>query len=62
LDYRVQQFDKDFHIYLENLMKTSEKPVIVAGDLNVALDDIDVYDPVRMEGTACFTKEERESF
>lgn len=43
-------------------MKTSGKPVIVAGDLNVALEDIDVYDPKRMDGTACFTKEERESF
>lgn len=28
----------------------------------MALHDIDVYDPVRMEGSACFTKEERESF
>jgi exodeoxyribonuclease-3 len=36
--------------------------VVLAGDLNVALDEIDVYDPRRFEGHACFTDVERASF
>ena len=36
--------------------------MILAGDLNVAYEEIDLYDPKGLEGSACFTKEERESF
>jgi exonuclease III len=32
------------------------------GDLNVAHQEIDIYDPKGKEKYACFTKEERESF
>jgi exodeoxyribonuclease-3 len=38
------------------------KPVIVAGDLNVAHHEIDIYDPRGKDNAACFTKKERESF
>ena len=44
-------------------MKTEyKKPVIVAGDLNVAHHDIDIYDPNGKENAACFTKREKDSF
>ena len=42
LDYR-QQWDKDFRDYLASLRKN--KPVIVAGDLNVAHQPIDLARP-----------------
>lgn len=61
LSYRVDEWDFDFHNYLDNLRKHG-KPVIIAGDLNVAHHEIDVYDPKRMKGCACFTVEERDSF
>lgn len=38
------------------------KPVILAGDLNVAHQDLDIYDPKRNEQMACFTPPERQSF
>jgi len=38
------------------------KPVIVVGDMNVAHQEIDIYDPKRNENMACFTPEERQSF
>ena len=38
------------------------KPVIVAGDLNVAHHEIDIYDPRGKDNAACFTKRERDSF
>ena len=60
LQYRVNEWDADFFKHLNSLK--GAKPVIVAGDLNVALHDLDVYDPIRMQGCACFTEEERDSF
>ena len=62
LDYRVTEWDVDFHDHLYRLKQEKHKPVILAGDLNVAHNEIDVYDPVRMDGCACFTEEERSSF
>jgi exonuclease III len=62
LDYRVNEWDKDFHQYLCKLKEVRKKPIILAGDLNVAHHEIDLYDPVRMDGCACFTEEERNSF
>ena len=41
LEYRIYQWDVDFMKYLKGLEKT--KPVIVAGDLNVAHHEIDIY-------------------
>ena len=40
----------------------SGKPVVISGDLNVALDPIDVYNHFEVEGTSGYTIEERESF
>jgi len=60
LDYRVNNWDKCLQSFVKNL--ASQKHLILTGDLNVAHHEIDVYAPKRMEGGACFTKEERESF
>jgi exodeoxyribonuclease-3 len=43
-------------------LKEKNKPVILAGDLNVAHNDIDIYDPNGKSGIPCFTPEERKSF
>ncbi len=45
--------------YIENLQKKYEK-IIVLGDMNVALEDIDVYNPKVFEGRVGFLKSEKE--
>jgi len=60
LDYRCKEWEPDFRAYLRNLQQ--KKPVILAGDLNVAQHNFDVYDPVRCRGKSCFTDEERAEF
>jgi len=60
-EYRIDEWDLDFRGYLKNL-EILGKPVIVVGDMNVAHQEIDIYDPKRNENMACFTPEERQSF
>lgn len=60
-DYRTDEWDLDFRCYIKSL-EQSGKPVILIGDLNVAHQEIDIYDPKRNENMACFTPEERQSF
>lgn len=60
INYRCNEWEPDFRAYLRNLQQ--KKPVILAGDLNVAQHNFDVYDPVRIRGTPCFTDEERAEF
>ena len=60
LDYRVEEWDKDFFDYINSLK--AKKDIILAGDLNVARDDIDIYETKGHERVAGFTKEEKESF
>ena len=60
LEYRVNQWDKDFFEYIEGLKK--KKDVILCGDLNVAHKDIDIYDVKDKNSSAGFTKKEKESF
>ena len=62
LSYRIEQWDADFHAYLKRLEKEKGKPVILAGDLNVAHHEIDLYDPKGKEKVPGYTPEERESF
>lgn len=45
-----------------DLEKEKKKPVILTGDLNVAPDVIDVYDPKGKDKISGFTPEERKSF
>ncbi len=60
-DYRCNEWDLDFRAYLKDLERRG-KPVILCGDMNVAHQEIDIFDPKRNEKMACFTKEERQSF
>lgn len=56
LDYRMK-WEDDFLTYLKGLEKT--KPVIYAGDLNVARLEIDLKNPGTNRRNAGFTDEER---
>jgi exodeoxyribonuclease III len=60
LEYRTKVWDPDFRTFVGDLKR--RKPTIIAGDLNVAHQDIDVYDPHGKERYACFTPEERGNF
>lgn len=57
LDYRMK-WEDDFRAYLLGL--SSEKPVIVCGDMNVAHEEIDIKNPKTNRRNAGFTDEERE--
>lgn len=59
LDYR-QQWDRDFLTYVRKLEKS--KPVIFAGDLNVAHAEIDLARPKQNRKNAGFSEEERAGF
>lgn len=60
LDYRIDKWDQSFFQIL-NLIKQNG-PTIWMGDINVALDNIDVSSPKVMSNWAGFTPEERSSF
>ncbi len=60
LDYRHNEWDKDFLSFLLGLNKI--KPVIVCGDLNVAPEEIDLTNPKTNRMNAGFTDEERDGF
>lgn len=59
LDYRMK-WEDDFLAYIKFLEET--KPVIYAGDLNVAHQEIDLKNPKTNRKNAGFTDEEREKF
>ena len=61
LDYRVNEWDVDFSEFLDGL-RAKNKTVIVAGDLNVAHNAIDIYDAKGKDKIAGFTPRERKSF
>ncbi len=60
LNYRVNEWDKAFFEYLNKLKQ--KKDIIICGDLNVAHQEIDIFDPKSKKKSAGFTIEERESF
>lgn len=60
LSYRTFGWDIELMNYLTKL--SQKKSVILCGDLNVAHHEIDLANPKRHEGKACFTKEERANF
>ena len=60
LDYRTREWDVAFRRHVKAKEKT--KPVIFAGDLNVAHREIDLARPRENVRNAGFTPEERESF
>lgn len=59
LDYRMK-WEEAFLNYLKGLEK--EKPVVFAGDLNVAHKEIDLKNPKTNRRNAGFTDEERNAF
>ena len=56
LDYRMR-WEDDFRRYLTGL--SSQKPVVVCGDMNVAHREIDLKNPKTNQKNAGFTPEER---
>ena len=60
LEYRTKEWDKDFARYLKALEK--RKPVILSGDLNVAHQEIDIFDMQKSYGLPGYTTEERDNF
>jgi exodeoxyribonuclease III len=60
LQYRTQEWDRDLQKHLTHLERSTGKPVIWCGDLNVAHRSIDVF--AATDTTAGFTPEERNSF
>lgn len=62
LEYRTSEWDTHLHNYLQTLERS--KPVILAGDLNVAYADIDFYNPTakHIHKQAGLTPQERQSF
>lgn len=62
LKERIKEWDTNITSYLCHLRAKRGKPVILAGDLNVAHRQIDCHDPIKCHGTPCFTTEERKSF
>ncbi|OXB62787.1 UNVERIFIED_CONTAM: hypothetical protein H355_004440, partial [Colinus virginianus] len=59
LDYR-QRWDSAFRAFLLRL--DAHKPLILAGDLNVAHREIDLRNPKSNAKTAGFTRQERDAF
>ena len=62
LSYRINEWDNDFGIYLKQLEEEKGKPVVLTGDLNVAHNEIDVYDPKGKDETPGYSPQERKSF
>ena len=60
LDYRINEWDKDFFNYINKLKE--KKDIILTGDLNVARENIDIFDPKGREKLPGFTQVEKESF
>jgi exodeoxyribonuclease III len=52
------QFLDDFHQWITQLKQTRPK-LIVVGDYNIAHQEIDIHDPVRLKNTTGFLPEER---
>jgi len=59
LDYR-ETWDKAFIDFVTGLDR--KKPVIICGDLNVAISDLDLSDPEKERGIAGATDRERDTF
>jgi len=60
IDYRVNEWDKDFFQFICDLELTG-KPVILSGDLNVCHTEADIVNSQRWTNYPCYTKMERDS-
>lgn len=61
LDDRMK-WDTYFSYYIYLLRGNFDKKIIICGDFNVAVDDIDIFSPSSHHHSAGFSDEERESF
>ncbi|MCQ2819237.1 MAG: exodeoxyribonuclease III [archaeon] len=61
LDYRVDTWDSKFFELMSGL-KEKNKNIIICGDLNVANEEIDIYETKGHNNSPGFTKKERDSF
>ncbi len=57
--YKLKWFDRLFKFFRENFNPTD--PIIWVGDLNVAPQPIDVYDPKGLLGHVCFCQEVKQA-
>lgn len=64
LDYRVGEngWDAHFSSYVKKLEYEKGKHVVITGDMNCAVEEIDIHSPKTNLRSAGFTIEERESF
>lgn len=60
LSYRINEWDKQFRNICKQLGKI--KPLVIAGDMNVAHMNIDIKHPEKHHKTAGFTDQERGNF
>lgn len=60
LNFRVNQWDKEFRELVKREMTT--RRVVVVGDLNVARTELDVHNAQNKKRSAGYTDQERESF
>lgn len=60
LDYRTRTWDKQFLKLCQRLQAI--KPLVIAGDMNVAHTDIDINNPEKHRQSAGFTDVERNNF
>lgn len=58
--YKLRFFDR-LHAHAKTLLAYEEK-LVLGADYNVAPAPIDVFDPVRLDGTTCYHPEERKRF
>ena len=58
--YKMKFFDR-LNAHLKQLLQYDEIQVF-GGDYNVAVEEIDVFDPKSLEGTVCFHPDERQKF
>ena len=58
--YYKLEFYQAFHQFLSKTFKPTDK-IVLLGDMNVALEDVDVYDPELMKDTIGTMPEEREA-
>lgn len=62
MEYRVKEWDHKFRQWIIKIQNKYKKRIIVCGDMNVANEDIDVYDHNKVKNHAGFTIEERTNF
>ena len=58
--YKMKFFDS-LREHIRELLTYNEK-LIIAGDYNVAPENIDVFDPISLRGTTCFHPDEQEKW